>query len=58
MIMINKYAIILSSIVDGATVRIQFLANSEMTANQLKSFYLCKGGASVSDVSVIQLNLQ
>jgi hypothetical protein len=50
--MYNKYAVVLSSIVDGATVSIQFLVNSDMTAKQLRSFYLCKGSVSVSDVYV------
>jgi hypothetical protein len=51
----NKFAVILSSIVDGATVRIQFLANSEMSALQLRTYYLMKGGFSVSDVEVFAL---
>ena len=52
--MMNKYAVILSSIVDGATVRVQFLANSEMTARQLRTYYLCKSG-TISDVEVFEL---
>ena len=50
----NKYAIILSSLVDGATVKIQFLANSEMTASQLTTYYKCKSTA-ISDVEVFEL---
>ena len=52
--MMNKYAIILSSIVDGATVRVQFLANSEMSAEQLTTFYKCKS-VTISDVEVFEL---
>jgi hypothetical protein len=51
----NKFAVVLSSIVNNATVSIQFLVNSDMTAKQLRSFYLCKGSVSVSDVYVEQL---
>jgi len=51
----NKFAVILSSLVDGATVRIQFLANSEMSALQLRTYYLMKGGFSVSNVEVFAL---
>jgi hypothetical protein len=48
----NKYAVILSSLVDGATVRIQFLVNSEMTAKQLKIYYQSKS-ITISNVEVI-----
>jgi hypothetical protein len=55
----NKFAVVLSSFVygplDGSTVSIQFLVNSDMSAKQLRSFYLYKGGVSVSDVYVEQL---
>jgi hypothetical protein len=51
----SKYAVILSSLVDGATVRIQFLANSDMSSKQLRTYYLLKGGFSVSDVEVFAL---
>jgi hypothetical protein len=50
----NKYAVILSSLVDGATVRIQFIANSEMTSQQLTTYYKCKS-VTISDVEVISL---
>jgi len=49
----NKFAVILSSLVDGATVRIQFLVNTEMNASQLATYYKCIGSVSVSDVEVI-----
>jgi len=52
----NKYAVILSSLVDGATVKIQFLANSEMTAQQLTTYYKCKS-VTISDVEVFELCL-
>ena len=52
----NKYAVILSSFVDGATVRVQFLANSEMTAQQLITYYKCKS-VTISDVEVFELCL-
>jgi hypothetical protein len=51
----NKFAVILSSLVDGATVRIQFLVNSEMSSKQLRTYYLLKGGFSVSDVEVLSV---
>ena len=52
----KKYAVVLSSIVDGAEVSIQFLVSSDMTVKQLRSFYLCKGSVSVSDVYVETLD--
>ena len=51
----NKFAVVLSSLVDDATVSIQFLVSSDMTAKQLRSFYLCKGSVSVSDVYVEEI---
>jgi hypothetical protein len=53
---VKKYAVVLSSIVDGAEVSIQFLVSSDMTVKQLRSFYLCKGSVSVSDVYVETLD--
>ena len=53
----NKYGVVLSSIVDGAQVSIQVVVDSDMTAKQLRSFYLCKGSVSVSDVYVEALTL-
>jgi hypothetical protein len=50
----NKFAVILSSFVDGATVRIQFLANSFMSAEQLATYYKCKS-VTISDVEVIEV---
>ena len=50
----NRYAIILSSLVNGATVKIQFLANSEMTDQQLKTYYKCKS-TTISNVEVFSL---
>jgi len=50
---LNKYVVILSSFVDGATVRIQFLANSEMSAQQLTTYYKCKS-VTISDVEVLK----
>jgi hypothetical protein len=49
---LNKYAVILSSLVDGATVRIQFLVNSEMNAQQLATYYKCKS-VTISDVEIL-----
>lgn len=49
----NKFAVVLSSIVDGATVSIQVLVNSDMSASQLTSYY--KYNISISDVYVEQL---
>jgi hypothetical protein len=51
----KKYAVVLTSTVNSKPdfqVSIQFLVNSDMTAKQLRSFYLCKGSVSVSDVYV------
>jgi hypothetical protein len=50
----NKFAVILSSLVDGATVRIQFLVNTPMSVKQLTSYYKCKS-ITISDVYVEQL---
>ena len=50
----NKYAVVLSSLVDGATVSIQVLVNSDMSASQLATFYRCKY-ITISDVYVEQL---
>jgi hypothetical protein len=51
----NKYAVVLSSLVDGATVRIQFLVSSDMTAKQLSTYYKCKS-ITISDVYVETLD--
>ena len=51
----KKFAVVISSLVDGATVSIQILVESEMTAKQLRSFYWCKGSVSVSDVYVEEI---
>ena len=50
----KKYGVVLSSIVDGATVSIQILVESEMSASQLATFYRCKS-ITISDVYVGQL---
>ena len=50
----SKYGVVLSSIVDGATVSIQILVESEMSASQLTTYYKCKSIA-ISDVYVEQL---
>ena len=50
----NKYAVVLSSLVDGATVSIQILVESEMSVSQLTSYYKWKS-ISISDVYVEQL---
>lgn len=52
--MMNKYAVILSSLVDEATVSIQILVESEMTAKQLTTYYKCKS-ITISDVEVFEL---
>ena len=50
----NKYAVILHSLVDKATVSIQILVNSEMTAKQLKTYYQSIS-ITISNVEVISL---
>jgi hypothetical protein len=50
----NKYGVVLSSLVDGATVSIQILVESEMTAEQLTTYYKC-ASITISDVYVEQL---
>ena len=50
----NKYAVILSSLVDNATVSIQILVNSEMSAQQLKTLYQSIS-ITISNVDVISL---
>jgi len=47
----SKYGVVLSSLVDGATVSIQILVESEMTTEQLTTYYLCKS-ITISDVYV------
>jgi hypothetical protein len=51
----NKYAVVLSSIVDGAEVSIQILVESVMSASQLRTYYLCKS-ITISDVYVETLD--
>ena len=51
----NKYAVVLSSLVDGATVSIQILVESEMSVSQLTSYYKWKS-ISISDVYVEALD--
>jgi len=50
----SKYGVVLSSLVDGATVSIQILVESEMSASQLTTYYKCKN-ICISDVYVEQL---
>ena len=50
----NKFAVILSSIVDNATVRIKLVVNTPMSAEQLTTYYKCKN-ITISDVYVEQL---
>jgi hypothetical protein len=50
----NKFAVILSSLVDNATVRIQLVVNTPMSAEQLTTYYKCKS-ITISDVYVEQL---
>ena len=50
----NKYAVTLFSLVDKATVSIQVLVNSEMTARQLKTLYQSIS-ITISNVDVIEL---
>ena len=50
----NKFAVVLSSLVDDATVSIQILVESEMTTEQLTTYYKCKS-ITISDVYVEKL---
>ena len=50
----SKYGVVLSSLLDGATVSIQILVESEMSASQLTTYYKCKS-ITISDVYVEQL---
>ena len=50
----NKFAVVLSSLVDDATVSIQILVESGMSVKQLTSYYKCKS-ITISDVYVEQL---
>ena len=50
----NKFGVVLSSLVDGATVSIQILVESEMSVSQLTSYYKWKS-ISISYVYVEQL---
>jgi hypothetical protein len=50
----SKYGVVLSSLVDSATVSIQILVESEMSASQLTTYYKWKS-ISISDVYVEQL---
>ena len=52
----NKYGVVLSSLVDGATVSIQVIVNSDMSASQLTTYYRCKS-ITISDVYVEALTL-
>tara|TARA_R110000868_G_scaffold166823_5_gene400996 strand:+ start:620 stop:775 length:156 start_codon:yes stop_codon:yes gene_type:complete len=47
----NKYAVVLSSIVDGATVSIQITVESPMSVEQLTTYYRYKS-ITISDVYV------
>jgi hypothetical protein len=48
----NRYTVILSSRVNGATVRIQFPVNTPMSARQLKTYYEYKS-ITISEVEVL-----
>jgi acetolactate synthase regulatory subunit len=50
----NKFAVVLSSLVDGATVSIQIIVNSDMSAKQLTTYYKCTD-IKISDVYVEKL---
>jgi hypothetical protein len=50
----SKYGVVLSSLVDGATVSIQILVESEMSASQLTTYYKCKS-ITISDVYVEEI---
>ena len=50
----SKYGVVLSSLVDDATVSIQILVESEMSASQLTTYYKC-ASITISDVYVEQL---
>ena len=56
----NKYIMVITSFVygpsEGSTVSIQVIVNSPMTAEQLRTFYLCSH-SKVSDVYVEALTL-
>jgi hypothetical protein len=49
----SKYGVVLSSLVDNATVRIQLVV-TPMSAEQLVTYYKCKS-ITISDVYVEQL---
>jgi len=48
----NRYTVILSSLIDGATIRIQIVVDTPMNAEQLKTYYECKS-ITISDVEVL-----
>ena len=52
----NKYGVVLSSIVDNAIVSIQVLVNSDMSVSQLTSYYKYKS-ITISDVYIEALTL-
>ena len=51
----SKYAVVLSSLVDGAIVSIQITVESPMSASQLTTYYRCKS-ITISDVYVEALD--
>jgi hypothetical protein len=48
----NRHTVILSSLIDGATIRIQIVVDTPMNAEQLKAYYECKS-ITISDVEVL-----
>ena len=50
----SKYGVVLSSLVDDATVSIQILVESEMTTEQLTTYYKCKS-ICISNVYVEEI---
>ena len=48
----NRHTVILSSLIDGATVRIQIVVDTPMNVEQLKAYYECKS-ITISDVEVL-----
>jgi hypothetical protein len=48
----NRHTVILSSLIDGATIRIQIVVDTPMNAAQLKAYYECKS-ITISDVEVL-----
>lgn len=53
----SKYSVVLHRDCNGLDVWINFLVNTSLSPKQLKTYYECVGGLSISKVEIEELEL-